>query len=170
MINLIKKAFEEKDIATLDNLLKDMNDKLEPSYEEEKFCFVVRHRNRPEVIPDAETLFKWLKAVDTKGTTSLSVAIDKCVHDDWDGYGWSARLGSEFNQTIYEYRFESKLQKFRKNKGLSQNQLAKISGINVRSLQKYETGERDINRVAGITLHKLAQALECNIEDLLELE
>lgn len=170
MINLIKKAFEEKDIATLDNLLKEMNDKLEPSYEEEKYCFVASRKNQTFVITDAKELFEWLEAFNTKGTTSLSVAIDKCVHDDWDGYGWSARLGSEFNQTIYEYRFESKLQKFRKNKGLSQNQLAKISGINVRSLQKYETGERDINRVAGITLHKLSQALECNVEDLLELE
>lgn len=167
MINLIKKAFEEKDIATLDNLLKEMNDKLEPSYEEEKYCFVVYYRNRPEVITDAETLFKWLAAVDTKATTSLNVAIDKCVHDE---YGWNVRFNSEFAQTIYEYRFESKLQKFRKNKGLSQNQLAKISGINVRSLQKYETGERDINKVAGITLYNLAKALECNVEDLLELE
>ena len=169
MINTIKKAFKEKDIKTLNKILEELNNNLKPSFEEEKFCFVVISKSKTritQIIHDAEELFNWLEAAD-KTTTQLIVSIDKCVHDSWN-CTWSSRLGSEDELIIHEYRFESKLQKLRQSKGLSQNQLAKTSGINVRSLQKYETGERDINRVAGITLHKLAQTLECNIEDLLE--
>lgn len=62
----------------------------------------------------------------------------------------------------------SKLQTIRKAKGLSQSQLANASGVNRRTLQDYEQGSKDINKVAGITLYKLAQALDCTIEDLLE--
>lgn len=64
----------------------------------------------------------------------------------------------------------TKLQTIRKSKGLSQSQLANASGVNLRTLQDYEQGSKDINKVAGITLYKLAQALECNVEDLLEKE
>ena len=62
----------------------------------------------------------------------------------------------------------TKLQAIRKSKGLSQSQLSKESGVNLRTLQDYEQGSKDINKVAGIPLYKLAQALDCNIEDLLE--
>ena len=64
----------------------------------------------------------------------------------------------------------SNLQTIRKEKGLSQGKLAAASGVNVSMIQFYEQGVKDINMAAGITLKKLATALECNIEDLLEEE
>lgn len=62
------------------------------------------------------------------------------------------------------------LQRIRKEKGLSQSQLAKVSNINVRTIQHYESEYRDINNIKAISLYKLANALECDMIELLELE
>lgn len=64
----------------------------------------------------------------------------------------------------------SKLQDARKTAGLSQSKLAETSGVNVRMIQHYEQGVKDINQAAGITLYQLAKSLNVNIEDLLEIE
>ena len=61
------------------------------------------------------------------------------------------------------------LQKIRKSLGYSQGELAKKSGVNKRMIQQYEIGAKDINKAAGITLFALAQALNCDIKDLLEI-
>lgn len=62
----------------------------------------------------------------------------------------------------------SKLQEMRKSRALSQNDLVKVSGVPRTTLLKYESGEKDINKAAAATLLKLATALGCKIEDLLE--
>lgn len=62
----------------------------------------------------------------------------------------------------------SKLKTIRESKGLSQSKLAEVSGVNLRTLQYYEQGYKDINKAQGITLLKISQALDCTIEDLLE--
>ncbi len=64
----------------------------------------------------------------------------------------------------------SRLKDRRKAYGLSQSELAYLADINVRLIQDYEQGHRDINGAAGIRLYRLAQALHCSIEDLLELD
>lgn len=64
----------------------------------------------------------------------------------------------------------TKLKEFRKFRGMTQAKLSEISGVNLRTLQDYEQGSKDINKVAGITLYKLAQALNCRVEDLLEIK
>lgn len=60
------------------------------------------------------------------------------------------------------------LERLRTAAGLSQSKLAAASEVSVRMIQKYELGEKDINGAAGITLYRIAQALHCQIEDLLE--
>lgn len=60
------------------------------------------------------------------------------------------------------------LKKQRSEAGLSQNQLAHITGVNVRSIQMYEQGVNDINKAQAGTLQKLAKAMNCSIEDLLD--
>lgn len=62
----------------------------------------------------------------------------------------------------------SNLKRIREEKNISQSKLSEISGVNLQMIQKYEQGVKDINKAQGITLHALAQALECKIEDLLE--
>jgi transcriptional regulator with XRE-family HTH domain len=64
----------------------------------------------------------------------------------------------------------SNLKRIRENAGLSQSQLAKLSGVSLPMIQKYEVGIRDINVAQALTLYKLAQALNCTIEELLEIE
>ena len=64
----------------------------------------------------------------------------------------------------------SKLKTIRESKGLSQAKLSENSGVNIRMIQHYEQGYKDINKAQAITLHQVANALDCEIEDLLELE
>ena len=63
---------------------------------------------------------------------------------------------------------ETKLQKFRKNIGMSQYELSQISGVNIRSIQLYEQRVNDIDKAQAHTLYKLAVVLGVQIEDLLE--
>lgn len=60
------------------------------------------------------------------------------------------------------------LKNIRSQRGYSQSKLAELSGVSVRMIQHYEQGVKDINTAQAITVHKLAQALGCNIEELLE--
>ncbi|MGF7145278.1 transcriptional regulator with XRE-family HTH domain [Anaerotaenia torta] len=57
----------------------------------------------------------------------------------------------------------------RKRMGLSQSQLAKLSGISVRMIQHYEQGVKDINMASAQTVYKLAEALGCDTSELLTI-
>ena len=60
------------------------------------------------------------------------------------------------------------LKRLRTSAGLSQSQLATASGVNVRMIQHYEQGSKDINAAEVLTVYKLAQALNCTVENLIE--
>lgn len=60
------------------------------------------------------------------------------------------------------------LKDLRNKSGLSQSQLAEKSGVNLRMVQKYENGERNIRKASGETLQKLATTLGCQMEDLMK--
>jgi DNA-binding transcriptional regulator YiaG len=62
----------------------------------------------------------------------------------------------------------TKLQALRKSRGLSQAQLASLSGVSLRSIQMYEQRNKDINKANGDALRALAKTLLCPIEELLE--
>ena len=55
----------------------------------------------------------------------------------------------------------------RERMGLSQSQLADISGINIKTIQAYEQRQKDIKSAKFETLQKLSVALGCEILDLL---
>ena len=57
----------------------------------------------------------------------------------------------------------------RKALDLTQAQLAEASGVNLRLLQDYEQGRRDLSLAAAISVCRLAKALNCTAEDLLDL-
>lgn len=61
----------------------------------------------------------------------------------------------------------SRLQNTRLAAGLSQSQLAAATGLNVRTLQCYEQGAKDINNAKLATLLKLCLALDCKLGDIL---
>lgn len=62
----------------------------------------------------------------------------------------------------------TKLAKKRQECGLSQSMLAKNSEVSVRMIQYYEQGQNDINKAEAQTIKKLAQALGCAMEDLID--
>lgn len=56
----------------------------------------------------------------------------------------------------------------RSEAGLSQSELAKISGVPLRTIQQYEQRQKNINCARAETLLALAQALSCPLTELLE--
>ena len=62
----------------------------------------------------------------------------------------------------------TKLQSCRKRAGLSQSELAAVSGVPVRTIQQYEQRQKNINHARACQVAALAHALCCQVEDLLE--
>ena len=71
------------------------------------------------------------------------------------------RIISERNPT-------TNLKRIRAASGKTQKDLAKESGVSLRSIQMYEQRNKDINKAQAISLAKIARVLGCDIEDLLE--
>lgn len=69
---------------------------------------------------------------------------------------------------MFPNRGATNLARFRKNRDLSQSQLAKAAGISIRSVQLYEQRQTDINKAQYNHLKSLSKVLGCTIEDLLE--
>ena len=70
---------------------------------------------------------------------------------------------------LYRQRFpETNLARARKRAGLSQGELAELSGVSVRTIQEFEQRRKSINKAQLDTVHPLAVALYCSIETLVE--
>ena len=79
-----------------------------------------------------------------------------------------SRFCESMDKRYNEYVTETKLRRIRESRQLSQSELAKLSGVNLRSIQLYEQRVNDIDKAQGQTLYKLSRALGCDVEDLLE--
>lgn len=58
------------------------------------------------------------------------------------------------------------LQRLRQAAGLSQSQLAKAAGVNVRVYQNYEQGVRDISKAQLSTLLRICNTLNCKLAEI----
>lgn len=74
----------------------------------------------------------------------------------------------DMNKKYYAVEQETRLKTIRENRGISQNELAKLSGVKLRSIQMYEQKVNDIDKAQAGTVYKLSRVLGCTIEDLLE--
>ena len=63
---------------------------------------------------------------------------------------------------------DTNLKAIRLDAGLSQSELAEISDIPVRTIQQYEQNQKNINAAKAETVVKLAKALNCSVEALME--
>ncbi len=63
---------------------------------------------------------------------------------------------------------EIRLKTLRQKAGLSQSELAELSGVPVRTIQQYEQRQKNINKAQAEYLIMLAAVLHCNVEDLIE--
>ncbi len=72
------------------------------------------------------------------------------------------------NQICAERLPETNLKRKRLAAGLSQSQLATVTGIPVRTIQQYEQGRKDVNKARAEYVIALSRALYCAPEQLLE--
>ena len=63
----------------------------------------------------------------------------------------------------------SKLKLLRIQRGLKQSDLSDLSGVPVKCIGNYEQLRRDINKAQVCIVYKLAKALDCSVENLLDL-
>lgn len=72
------------------------------------------------------------------------------------------------NRSYDSVLLDTKLKQIRESRGISQTELAEMSGVKLRSIQMYEQKVNDIDKAQSQTLYKLSRVLGCGIEDLLE--
>ena len=70
------------------------------------------------------------------------------------------------NRIIDRRKRPTKLQLQRKRYGCSQKELSERSGVNLRTLQQYELGTKDINKAALASVLAMANVLGCRVEDI----
>ncbi len=78
-------------------------------------------------------------------------------------------VSSVIEKSLARAVIPTRLKTLRTAAGLTQSELADTSGVSLRSIQQYEQRKKDINHAQAISLFRLAQALSCHIEDLLEI-
>ena len=86
------------------------------------------------------------------------------VYHEMDIENFIADLGQRYEKTV----LESRLKTIRENRGISQAELARLSGVHLRSIQMYEQKVNDIDKAQAGTVYKLSRVLGCSMEDLLE--
>jgi len=70
---------------------------------------------------------------------------------------------------IYTHaRPHTNLKRIRSAAGLSQSKLSADAGVSLRSIQMYEQRNKDINKAQALTIVKIARALGCEVEELME--
>lgn len=78
------------------------------------------------------------------------------------------KFASVLDEKIRAAYPETNLKRIRTAYGCSQRELSEMSGVSLRSIQMYEQRNKDINRAQSDSLYRLAKALGCTMEDLLE--
>ncbi len=112
--------------------------------------------------------YQWLRAMTFQQITSLIKTSDlirmypalHTVSED--------RAVEEMDTFIRNKAQMTRLQEYRKRMGLTQAQLSEKSGVNLRTLQQYEVGDKDINKAAAGSVIAMAKVLHCNPETLLD--
>ncbi len=73
------------------------------------------------------------------------------------------------NERMERFYVDTNLKRIRMTAGLSQRELAELSGVSFRQIQLFEQRQRNINHTQAINVLRLSRVLGCRIEDLLEI-
>lgn len=79
-----------------------------------------------------------------------------------------SKFADIMDERMKEYFEETNLKRIRSICGLTQAELAKRSGVGLRSIQMYEQRNKNINKASVETVYCLAKVLGCTMEDLIE--
>lgn len=63
---------------------------------------------------------------------------------------------------------ENKLKTVRKRCGITQEELAELSGVSLNTIRAYERKAKDINKAQADIVVRLARALKCDVSDILD--
>lgn len=74
----------------------------------------------------------------------------------------------KMNELYKTAKPETNLKLLRQNVGLSQRELADLSGVPMRTIQQYEQRQKNINKAQGEYLVMLAKVLHCEVDELIE--
>lgn len=85
-----------------------------------------------------------------------------------DLYDMIDEAEEEYYEERYKDTFVSNLCSHRKDAGLTQKQLSEASGVHINIISRIERGERGSDKLTLDTAAKLAKALNCHAEDLLD--
>ena len=72
------------------------------------------------------------------------------------------------DEKVREHFKDTNLKRIRSYYGCTQAELAKRSGVSLRSIQMYEQRNKDINKAHADTLYRISRVLGCSMESLLE--
>jgi len=72
------------------------------------------------------------------------------------------------DKLVKEHFADTNLKRIRTTYGCTQAELARRSGVGLRSIQMYEQRNKDINRASVESIYRLSKVLGCTVEDLIE--
>ena len=72
------------------------------------------------------------------------------------------------DEQVRDHFKDTNLKRIRTVYGCTQSELAKRSGVSLRSIQMYEQRNKNINKASVESLYRISKVLGCTIEDLLE--
>ena len=72
------------------------------------------------------------------------------------------------DEKMHEHFKDTNLKRFRSSYGCTQSELARRSGVSLRSIQMYEQRKKDINKANAIALYSISKVLGCSMESLIE--
>ena len=84
--------------------------------------------------------------------------------------GKSNESDAEFDRLQFSVILGVNLAYKRVSKDMSCAKLSEATNISKRTLEKYETGEKDITKASVTTVYEIASALDCRIEDIIGRE
>lgn len=128
-----------------------------------------------EVYPTPEYWLGWILGLyQTESGKPYQRIFETLPYDELQGLYWPLHEAPEsktFNtldELLADTRKRTQLAIRRQNMGITQAELARLSGVHLRSIQMYEQGNKNINHASAETVYRLAFVLGCHVEDLLE--
>lgn len=126
------------------------------------------------VIMESERIIALAEKFEEELTAEERILLKaKAIHPnpDWsDCKAIKGKLNASWNEVkmIANWCIEQPVKIYRESKGMTQKVLAEIAGIDIKTVQDFESGRKDINRAAAATVKKMAQALDCSMEELID--